>query len=175
MVKLGEKPFYKYCPFCASPLVVEERGGRLRPVCKACGFVQYLNPTVGVAVIVLDGDRILLGKRAREPGKGRWCIPCGHVEWGEDVRDAAVREFEEETGLKVELEAVFDVLSNFHNPEHLTVGVWFMGRVVGGKLSAGDDLSDVGFFSVFGPEVELAFPTDEMVIGKLRRLFKKRF
>ncbi len=173
MIKLGEKPFYKYCPYCANALILEERGGKIRPVCKRCGFTQYLNPTVGVAVIIMEGEKILLGKRNRDPGKGKWCIPCGHVEWGEDVKEAAIREFREETGLKVKLLSVFDVLSNFHNPEHLTVGVWFMGEVIEGELCAGDDLDDVGFFSIFDLKVELAFPTDKVIIDRLRELFKK--
>ncbi len=175
MPKLGEKPFYKYCPYCSAKLTLKEKGGMLRPVCEACGFVQFLNPTVGVAVIVVEGEKILLGKRNKPPALGKWCIPCGHVEWGEDVREAAKREFLEETGLVVDVGDVFEVLSNFHNPEHLTVGVWFWGNVIGGELRAGDDLSEVKFFSLWDLPKDMAFPTDRMVIDKLRKLFKKRF
>ena len=63
----------------------------------------FRNPTAGVAVIILEDGKILLGRRSRGRYKGAWCIPCGHVEWGEDVRCAARREFLEETGLEVEL------------------------------------------------------------------------
>ena len=85
---------FQFCPKCGGGLQV--RNGRL--VCEKCGFILYRNPTVGVAVILLHGDRILLGRRSRGRYEGAWCIPCGHVEWGEEVRTAARREFLEETG-----------------------------------------------------------------------------
>ena len=106
------------------------------------------------------------------PGRDRaglWCIPCGYVEWGEEIRDAARREFLEETGLEVEIREVYTVHSNFHNPNSLTVGVWFRGRTVGGRLQAGDDLDEAGFFDPSALPGPFAFPTDEMVIEQLRR------
>jgi ADP-ribose pyrophosphatase YjhB (NUDIX family) len=90
------------------------------------------------------------------------------VEWGEDVRAAAAREFQEETGLIVEIGPVLSVHSNFHDPERLTVGLWFPGRVVGGTLKPDDDLDRVGFFPLAAPPSPLAFPTDEMVLEELR-------
>jgi ADP-ribose pyrophosphatase YjhB (NUDIX family) len=89
------------------------------------------------------------------------------VEWGEDIRAAAVREFQEETGLIVELGEVLAVHSNFHDPERLTVGVWLAGAVTGGALQAGDDLDAVGFFPLEAPPLPLAFPTDALVVQEL--------
>jgi 8-oxo-dGTP diphosphatase len=134
--------------------------------CAECGRITYRNPAVGVAVIVLDGDTILLGRRSRGPYAGRWCIPCGYVEWDEEVHDAARRELREETGLEVEVAEVVAVHSNFHDRARQTVGVWFRGRVVGGAPRAGDDLDQVGYFSLDHPP-ELAFPTDARVIAAL--------
>ena len=145
------------------------RGDRERLVCASCGSVLYRNPAVGVAVILMDGSRVLLGRRSRGAYQGMWCIPCGYVEWGEDVRDAARREFMEETGLDVELGPVYEVHSNFHNPDSLTVGVWFTGTSVGGSLQADDDLDSVEFFPLDALPDELAFPTDKLVLDRLRR------
>jgi 8-oxo-dGTP diphosphatase len=130
--------------------------------------VLYVNPAVGVAVVVRRGPEILWGQRADGPYAGAWCIPCGYVEWGEEVRAAAAREFLEETGLYVEVGQVLAVHSNFHAPARLTVGIWFAGRVVGGSLAAGDDLAAVDFFPLAAPPRPLAFPTDALVVAELR-------
>ncbi|RLF12005.1 MAG: hypothetical protein DRJ98_02065 [Thermoprotei archaeon] len=68
-------------------------------------------PLVGVGVLVLDGDRILMIRRRGEPDVGLWTIPGGLVELGEKVEDAAVREVEEETGIKVKLKRLLDVVN----------------------------------------------------------------
>jgi 8-oxo-dGTP diphosphatase len=161
-------PSFRFCPCCGGKLATRARGGRERLVCRDCRRVLYLNPAVGVAVVVRRESEILWGRRAGGAYEGAWCIPCGYVEWGEAVKDAAVREFREETGLLVELEAVLAVHSNFHDPERLTVGIWFAGRVVGGALAAGDDLSEAAFFPLAAPPQTLAFPTDELVLAELR-------
>jgi ADP-ribose pyrophosphatase YjhB (NUDIX family) len=123
-----------------------------------------------VAAIVRESDgRVLLGRRAHGRRAGLWCIPCGYVEWGEDVREAARRELLEETGLEAELGAVVAVHSNFHNPELLTVGIWFAARIIGGQLAPVDgELSELAYFDPADPP-ELAFPTDAIVLEQLAR------
>ena len=160
----------KFCPECGASLAEVERSGRLRKACPVCGFVEYRNPAVGVAVILRDdGGRVLLGRRATGEYAGLWCIPCGYVEWDEDVREAATREFEEETGLLVALGDVVAVHSNFHNREKQTVGIWFAGTALGGGLAPVDgEFTEVGWFAPGAPP-ELAFPTDAIVLGDLAR------
>lgn len=157
-----------FCPCCSTRLVPGSGGkhGR-RPYCWNCGFVQYRNPSVGVATVVIRDKKILLGRR-KGTYRGLWCIPCGHVEWDEDVCAAAARECLEETGLAVCVERVFAVLSNFHDPDRQTVGVWFLTSETGGELQAGDDLDEVAFFRA--KELpDLAFPTDKTVIEMLEK------
>jgi len=149
-------------------LAKEVKGGQPRLVCKDCRQILYVNPAVGVAVVVRRGEEILWGRRKGGLYAGHWCIPCGYVEWGEEVRAAAVREFQEETGLVVELGPILSVHSNFHDRERLTVGLWFAGRVVGGTLRPADDLDRVDFFPLLSPPAPLAFPTDEVVLAELR-------
>jgi 8-oxo-dGTP diphosphatase len=161
-----EQRFF-YCPKCGGKLEYRTHSERERLTCTVCAYVLYENPVVGVAVIVLDKEgRILLGKR-NGSYSGLWCIPCGYVEYDEDVFDAAAREFNEETNLDIKINKVYTVQSNFHNPETHTVGIWFLAEVVGGELKAQADLDEVGYFNLAGLP-KLAFPTDALVIERLR-------
>ena len=119
-------------------------------------------------MVLLEGDSILLGRRNGGPWSGRWCIPCGHVDWGEDIRDAARREMKEETGLIVEIGLVCAVHSNFHDRcESDRRGLVSRPR---GRRRAGsrETTSTVGYFPLRTPP-PLAFPTDATVIADLTK------
>jgi len=162
-------PVYAFCPMCASPLEWRDLGGRPRRACPACGFIHWQNPGVGAAAVVQDeAGRVLLVRRAEGATQaGRWSVPAGFVDAGEEVRAAARRELEEETGLAAQIGEVLQVASNFHDPAKPTVGVWFAAEVVGGTLLAGDDADAAGYFAL-DDLPELAFPTDATLLARLR-------
>jgi 8-oxo-dGTP diphosphatase len=95
-------------------------------------------PLVGVGVVLVEEGRILLVERGHEPSKGLWAVPGGKVDLGETLRDAAVREVAEETGLEVEIGEVIWVGEHISKHGHIVL-IDFLGSVVGGELTAGDD------------------------------------
>lgn len=163
-----ERSFFRFCPRCATPLERRRPDDRVRPVCPSCGWIQYRNPVVGVAAIIREEARILLGRRAAASSfPGSWCLPCGYVEYDEDLREALIREVEEETGLVVEVGELVAVHSNFHLPDSQSVGIWFHVRPIGGTLRPGDDIDELRFVDPAAPGVALAFPTDALVLADL--------
>ena len=110
-------------------------------------------PWVGVGGIVFQDDKVLLVKRGKEPGFGKWSIPGGAVDVGETVKTAIQREIQEETGLRVE---VLDLVEIFERiiPDtqgkilyhYVLLDYWC--RMKDGRLKAQSDAADVGFFPV---------------------------
>ena len=121
----------------------------------------------GVAGVILRGNRIVLVRRKYGADRGKWCIPCGNVEVGEDIRTAVKREIKEETGLDVEVGDVLDALSTHHSSERSVVGVYFLVEEKGGDLIAGDDAAEVGLFPLEQPPADMAFEADRKIIGRL--------
>lgn len=151
-----------FCQRCGGTTEERPIDGRPRPVCTVCGAVTFFDPKLAVAVVIeRDGD-ILLGKRAawtRSPGL--WSFPAGFVERGEIVEDAALREVSEEVGLAVTLGPVLKVFSSAGDPVVLLV---FPAISSIGEPVAGDDLTEVGWFSP-NQLPELAFAHDPDILA----------
>ncbi|MYL19603.1 NUDIX domain-containing protein [Halobacillus litoralis] len=78
------------------------------------------------------------------PKRG-WEIPGGQVEEGESLTAAAVREAEEECGLKIE---VIQFCGIYQNVERSICNALFIGKVTGGELKRTEEALDVGFFTL---------------------------
>jgi ADP-ribose pyrophosphatase YjhB (NUDIX family) len=106
-------------------------------------------PIVGVGALIINDGRLVLVKRGVEPDRGGWSIPGGAVDLGERVREAAVREAEEECGLDIEImvDRPLDVVDSINTDEkggfqfHYVL-LQFLARPRGGKLKPGSDVLD---------------------------------
>ena len=137
---------YKFCPRCANQLNPEERFGKIRPVCPKCGWIHFVDPKVAAAVLVTQGDSVLLVRRVNEPFRGLWTLPAGFVNGGEDPAEAAQRECLEETGLSVRVTRVFDIISGREHPRGADFVIIYQAEVLGGEMKAADDADAVEWF-----------------------------
>ena len=157
-----------WCCRCAGAMLTREVQGKPRRVCGACGYIHFVEAKLGVGVCVVRDDALLLVRRRFNPEKGKWSLPAGFLDSGEDPAVCAQREVLEETGLEVRVLGVLDV---FHNPPQAggaTAFVLYRGEVLAGQLAAGDDAADAGFFRL-DELPELAFPSTHRAVALLLR------
>lgn len=110
-------------------------------------------PRTGCSVIVRRDDRILLVKRDKDPFKGAWSLPGGSQEPGETLKACAHRELLEETDLhadQLEFLVVRDRMGHDHDGKltHHFVLATFYCETFTGEAVAGDDASDLGWFTI---------------------------
>ena len=105
-------------------------------------------PIVGVGAVVVRSNEILLEKRGNEPGKGKWSIPGGIIELGEEAVQTVVREVKEETNLTVDKPELIDVVDNVEQDEdgkvkyHFVIIDYFL-RLRGGRVKASSDAAEL--------------------------------
>jgi len=149
---------YRFCPRCGGAL--ERR--LLKPteperlVCGKCTFVFYIDPKIAVGTIVKTGsDRLVLVRRAIEPGYGKWVFPGGYVDRGEPLTAAALREAREECGLDIRLDGLVNIYSYAGRAPVIVV---YAATAISGQLSGDDEcLETAEFESAAIPWSELAF------------------
>jgi ADP-ribose pyrophosphatase YjhB (NUDIX family) len=132
-------------------------------------------PLVGVGAIIVENQRVVLIKRGHPPLLGEWSIPGGMLELSQTMRQAAVREAHEETGLTVEageLLGVFDRIVRDDDGRTLYhyVLIDFLCRPVTGELHAAGDADDARWFTL---EEMNALPLPKDTAEVIRLGFKK--
>ncbi len=143
---MSETP-YRFCPRCGGPLAPRrlKTGDPERLTCAACDFVLYLDPKVAVGTIISTGDgRLVLVRRAIEPGYGLWVFPGGYVDRGEDIIEAAIREAREESGLDVRIDGLVNIYSYAGTTPIIIV---YTATVLGGELCIDDECLEARLFA----------------------------
>jgi 8-oxo-dGTP diphosphatase len=143
------------------------------------------NPLIGVGAVIVDDNRVLLIKRGKAPLLGEWSLPGGVLECGETLREAVVREAQEETGMVVEpteMLGVYERIIRDENsdgdPEHNRAArvryhyvlIDFLCRPVSGKPKAASDAADARWFTPDElPALKLAYDASDVVLKGLAR------
>lgn len=144
---------------------------RPRRVCDACGFVDYVNPKIVVGAVVTDGEgeavRILLCRRAIEPGHGLWTLPAGYMETGETIAVAVAREAREEAGAELDVGPLIGV---YDIPRISQVQLMHRARLLNPQaIAAGVESLEVALFRWADiPWDRLAFPSVRWTLEQWR-------
>jgi 8-oxo-dGTP diphosphatase len=141
-----DHPVYRFCPACGGPLETRrlKAGDPDRLVCTVCGFVFYIDPKVAVGTIIrTEHDRIVLVRRAIEPGYGLWVFPGGYVDRGEEIMAAARREAKEESGLDVRIDGLINIYSYSGGAPIIIV---YAATALSGELCGDDECLEAGLF-----------------------------
>lgn len=110
-------------------------------------------PKIGALAVVLHHDQVLLVQRSKQPDRGLWGFPGGHVEWGETVSQAAARELLEETGVTAQPVGYLDNLDLLRRDETGAVQVHYLlvgvaCEYLSGTPVAADDALDAQWFPI---------------------------
>lgn len=158
-----------FCVRCGHALAWRETLGAMRPVCTQCGRVHFIDPKVAVGVVIDQDRRLLLVQRRNSPEQGKWSIPAGFVDAGEDPAQAAAREALEETGLVVEVTGLLEVYAKGQGTEGADILIVYLARALGGTLAPGDDAEQAGYFASDNLP-ELAFVSTQKIVERWRAL-----
>lgn len=183
-----------YCPTCGTALDPEDEP---RYECTECSRTVFHSPTIATQVAVIDSDadgisnthtdtepQILLGERKNPPGKGRYTTPGGHIDIWEEPKTTAVRELQEETGLRAaaedlkllevrDLTATVPVPGLTDQKQVICVDYWISSQAVDGQPAPADDLAALTWAGTDDlDEIQWAYEQDPLICRQAFRAFE---
>jgi len=161
---MGQLDGWSHCPRCGSAL----RNEISQAKCESCGFVVYANSVPAVQALVVRDGCVLLARRDREPGEGKWDLPGGFLEEGEEPLAGLRRELREETGLDVETVAFLGAFVEPYLERYVLGLTWQV--VAAGDAIAADDVAEVRWFAAgeLPPADAFAFPHHPLLLEAWR-------
>jgi ADP-ribose pyrophosphatase YjhB (NUDIX family) len=136
----------QYCQVCGAPLRRPDLPSLGGPpwICSGCGRAVYEDPKLAVAGVVShNGSVVLLRRAQRDKAYNRWILPGGHVNRGEEMEAATLREINEETGLEADLRGLVGVYSY---PDHPVVLAVYQARALSLDLRPSAEALEIAFF-----------------------------
>lgn len=164
------KDIYKFCPRCKTEL---DLSGEY-PHCPKCDLTIYFNSKPTASILLLDKDKVLLGKRAIEPFKGKYDIIGGFLKNGEDPVTGVLRETKEETGLKIKITEFFGIyMDTYGKGGDYTLNIYYLGKIISGKMKASDDVAQLEWVPI-SKLPKPAFKSQEKVFVDLQEWYLAR-
>jgi NAD+ diphosphatase len=159
---------WKFCPRCGHDVELVGDGSDAHVVCHTCGFTKYDNPLPCTIGLVLDGDRILLLRRAHEPRKGSWDTVGGFLSGTETAEENLVREGLEEIGCELKKLRFSGSYSSVYGDTGLvTIATAFTCELApGAEILLSEESSEYAWFPL-DDLPELAFIDGTSAIGAL--------
>jgi ADP-ribose pyrophosphatase YjhB (NUDIX family) len=146
----------KYCAACGALLKYELIEGRNRGRCSGCNRIHYEQLIIGAGALIETDHRLLLLRRTEQPFKNCWGLPAGHVEADEAPSCAAIRETEEEIGLRVKQKGIIDAYFFDDHPAGCGIFLVYRCEILGGALTETSEADTPTFFSPNAIPRELA-------------------
>jgi 8-oxo-dGTP diphosphatase len=157
----------KYCTKCGHKLEKRVIEKKERMYCRYCDTIYYDNPIPVVALVGRnENGQLLLVKRKVEPKKGFWALPGGFMDSGESSIQAVLREMEEETGLRGNVERLIDIYNHESKMYGYVIIIIYEVTIIGGELKAGDDAECADFFDI-DKIPHLAFNFHEVAVKQI--------
>ena len=139
----------EYCSNCGQKNVHGFIDGNHRYHCPHCKTIHYENPKPTATIICCENNKILLAKRAFNPGKGEWGLPGGFMELNETLIEAAVRELKEETNLDGSVVKILSTCSHYRTIFGDILLICVEMKIKDFSLMrAGDDAEELQFFDL---------------------------
>ena len=159
---------YRHCKRCGAPVEyrIPADDNRERATCTACGSVFYENPLNVVGTVPAWHDQVLLCRRNIEPRYGLWTLPAGFLELGESTEAGALRETDEEAGVRVELQGLFTVLNVVRVGQ---VHLFYRARLLDTVFAPGPETIEARLFA------ESEVPWDELAFRTVRETLRHYF
>ncbi len=161
------RPF-KYCPTDGTKL--DDPGNDAGAKCSKCGRSWYHNSAPTAGVVIVDGDRALITRRARDPEKDRYDIPGGFLDADEDPVEGVKREVKEELGLVIDV-SLDDLIQMVPHPYgdggDWVLAIGFIAGYLGGDPVPGDDVADYRWVTADEVDsIDFAWEHDRALVKK---------
>jgi ADP-ribose pyrophosphatase YjhB (NUDIX family) len=163
---------WRSCPRCGAAL--EHAEGSVS--CPACGLQEYANPAPTASAVVLDGEgRVLLARRAQEPGAGLWDLLGGFMDENEEPLEALRRELREESGLELDVGEFLGGIPDRYGEQGIwTLNLYWKAAVADGEPEPADDVAELAWvpLEALPPRREFAFANTVEMLDRLGGSFR---